>query len=191
MINKKESLQELNWKSGLATAATAAATLIGSPKVSSAAESPGHVQQVKYPYTIEDIIAATIVDEAGGEKDYERGMQAVLNVILKRSKGDIRGAAKECLRPKQFSGWNAVKITDINSVKSFIDSKKKHTRYSLALKLIESAKNGTLKDITGGADHFLNIQLTKKQSSTNSLPKWFDKRKVTVSIGNHTFLKLS
>ena len=51
-----------------------------------------------------DIIAATIIGEAGGES-YE-GMQAVKNVLQNRAvkKGTI--IAREALRPKQFSMWN-------------------------------------------------------------------------------------
>ena len=188
-----QDLNELDWKKALGTAAITGATLLGSPDMSAAEPkvSDKSIQQVKYPYTVEDVIAATLVDEAGGEKDAEKGMTAVMNVLMKRAKGNFRQAGAECLKPKQFSGWNKVNKSDINGVKQFIDSKRNHAKFSLALKIVSQARNGSLKDVTDGADHFLNINLTKAQSKSYSLPSWFDKNKVTVVIGNHTFLKLS
>lgn len=182
-------LEEINYKS------IAAAGLLGLSSLTSAGSEPDkkpieRTAQVKYPYTVEDIIAATLVDEAGGEKDAEKGMTAVMNVLMNRAKGDFRRAGGECLKPKQFSGWNSVNKLDVNSVNKFIESKRKHAKYALALKLAAQARAGTLKDITNGADHFLNINLTKAQSSKSSLPSWFNSKKVTATIGNHTFLKL-
>lgn len=187
--NRNDSLDEINYKS-LAAAGLLGLSTLTNPIRSDAADAPKASDSIKYPYTVEDVIAATLVDEAGGERDAERGMIAVMNVLMKRAKGDIRRAGAECLKPKQFSGWNPVNKLDINSVSKFIDSKKKHSKFSLALKIVAQARNGTLKDITNGADHFLNINLTKAQSSTSNLPSWFDKKKVTVVIGNHTFLNL-
>lgn len=183
------SLNEINYKS------IAAAGLLGLSSLTSAGgesdkTSVERTSQIKYPYTVEDIIAATLVDEAGGEKDAERGMTAVLNVLMNRAKGDVRRAGGECLKPKQFSGWNNVNKLDVNSVNKFIDSKRKHAKYAMALKLTAEARSGKLKDITNGSDHFLNINLTKAQSSKSNLPSWFDSKKVTTTIGNHTFLKL-
>jgi hypothetical protein len=185
-------LDEIDWKKTLGIAAVAGSTLFGSPDVvaNEPIKTDKTTKEFKYPYTVEDIIAATLVDEAGGEKDAERGMTAVMNVLMKRAKGNFRQAGAECLKPKQFSGWNSINKSDINSVKSFIDSKRKHSKFSLAMKIVSEARSGKLKDITGGADHFLNINLTKTQSKTSSLPSWFDKSKITVVIGNHTFLNL-
>ncbi len=140
------------------------------------------------PYTVEDVIAATIVDEAGGEKNAYEGMQAVLNVIMNRVNGDIRKASMQCLKPYQFSGWNKVNKKDINDIKKYIDSKKSHTRFKLALDLVNKAKSGSLKDITKGANHFLNV--TTQQRSGGKLPSWYSKDKVVADIGRHRFLKL-
>lgn len=136
-------------------------------------------------YTIQDVIASTLVDEAGGEKDAENGMRAVLNVISKRSGGDIKKAAAVCLAPRQFSGWNPVKLTDVNSVNSFINRKRSHPKYKVALSLISEMKRGELKDITKGATNFLATRVI----GTNNQPKWYDKSLVTVEVGGHTFLK--
>jgi len=189
-LRRDNSLEEINYKS-LAAAGLIGLSSLVSPTDAAERTPTEKSDQVKYPYTVEDIIAATLVDEAGGEKDYERGMIAVMNVLMKRGKGDFRQAAAACLKPKQFSGWNSTNTSDLNSVKKFIESKRKHSKFSLALKIASKAREGTLKDITGGADHFLNINLTKSQSKSSSLPSWFDRKKITTTIGNHTYLKLS
>ncbi len=183
-----------DWKKKLATAALAASTMFGTPDVQSAPAltrpETTAVSQVKQLYTVEDVIAATIVDEAGGEKNAYEGMQAVLNVIMNRVNGDVRKAAIQCLKPYQFSGWNKVNKKDSDSIKKYVDSKKSHARFKTALDLVNQAKSGSLKDITSGANHFLNVQLTKQQRSGGKLPSWYNKDKVVADIGGHQFLKL-
>lgn len=190
----EESQLTEDWKKTLATTALAAATAFGSPDVQGAPvpskPETTAVSQIKQPYTVEEVVAATLVDEAGGEKNPTDGMHAVLNVIMNRSKGNIRQAAIECLKPKQFSGWNKVNKKDAESIKQFIDSKRSHTQFKNALRLVDKAKSGSLKDITKGANHFLNIQLTKQQRKGGNLPSWYDSSKVVTDFGNHTFLKL-
>ena len=184
----KFEINEVDYKSLAAAAMLGAASMIPG-KALAAGETKPVVSKVSYPYTVEDVIAATMIDEAGGEKDAERGMQAILNVIMNRGKGNLRSAAAACLKEKQFSGWNPVKKSDIQSVNSFIEKKRKHNKYALALKLVSQARAGTLKDITSGADHFDNLELTKSRSG--KLPSWYNPKKVTTKIGNVTFLKLS
>jgi hypothetical protein len=183
-----------NWKSKLATAALAASTMFGTPDVQAAPTltrpETTAVSQVRQPYTIEEIVAATLVDEAGGEKNPIDGMHAVLNVIMNRAKGNIRQAAVECLKPKQFSGWNKINKKDPESIKQFIDSKRNHSKFKGALDLVNKAKSGSLKDITKGANHFLNVQLTKQQRKGGNLPSWYDSNKVVADYGKHRFLKL-
>ena len=139
-------------------------------------------------YTFEDVIAATIIDEAGGEKNATEAMQAVLNVIMNRVNGDTKKAALECLKPYQFSGWNKINKKDENYIKKFIDSKKSHARFNIALDLVNKAKSGSLKDITKGANHFLNVKT--QQIAGGKLPSWYNKNKVVADIGRHQFLKL-
>jgi hypothetical protein len=183
-----------NWKNKLATAALAASTMFGTPDVQSAPTltrpETTAVSQVRQPYTIEEIVAATLVDEAGGEKNPIDGMHAVLNVIMNRAKGNIRQAAVECLKPKQFSGWNKINKKDPEAIKQFIDSKRNHSKFKGALDLVNKARSGSLKDITKGANHFLNVQLTKQQRKGGNLPSWYDSNKVVADYGKHRFLKL-
>jgi hypothetical protein len=115
-------------------------------------------------------------------------MQAVLNVIMNRVNGDTRKGAMECLKPYQFSGWNKINKKDVNDIKKFIDSKKSHARFNIALDLVNKAKSGSLKDITKGANHFLNV--TTQQARGGKLPSWYNKNKVVADIGRHQFLKL-
>ena len=194
LSNIEEDQITEDWKKKLATAALAASTMFGTPDVQSAPAltrpETTAVSQVKQLYTVEDVIAATIVDEAGGEKNAYEGMQAVLNVIMNRVNGDVRKAAMQCLKPYQFSGWNKVNKKDSDSIKKYIDSKKSHARFKIALDLVNQAKSGSLKDITKGANHFLNVQLTKQQRSSGKLPSWYNKDKVVADIGRHQFLKL-
>ena len=173
-------------KGGDLQAATKQPNVSVQPNVTATSQSPS----VNKLYSVEDVIAATLVDEAGGEKNSTDGMQAVLNVIMNRVKGDTKKAAIECLKPYQFSGWNKVNKKDVNDIKKFIDSKKNHSKFKVALDLVNKAKSGSLKDITKGANHFLNIQLTKQQRSGGNLPSWYDKNKVVADIGKHQFLKL-
>ena len=183
-----------NWKNKLATAALAASTMFGTPNVQAAPTltrpETTAVSQVRQPYTIEEIVAATLVDEAGGEKNPIDGMHAVLNVIMNRAKGNIRQAAVECLKPKQFSGWNKINKKDPEAIKQFIDSKRNHSKFKGALDLVNKARSGSLKDITKGANHFLNVQLTKQQRKGGNLPSWYDSNKVVADYGKHRFLKL-
>jgi len=136
-----------------------------------------------------DIVIATIVDEAGGEGDL--GMQAVLNVIMNRGKGNITKAAEASLKKYQFSGWNGIPRNS-QSINKFIQKKKSHPKYNKASELVSMAQSGTLPDVTNGADHFLNPVLTKKQNK-GKLPSWYtnNRDKVTKVIGKHEFLKLN
>ena len=183
-----------NWKKKLATAVAVASTMFGTPDVQSSPTltrpETTAVSQVRQPYTIEEIVAATLVDEAGGEKNPLDGMHAVLNVIMNRAKGNIRQAAVECLKPKQFSGWNKINKKDPEAIKQFIDSKRSHSKFKDALDLVNKARSGSLNDITKGANHFLNVQLTKQQRKGGNLPSWYDSNKVVADYGKHRFLKL-
>ena len=194
LSNIEEDQITEDWKKKLATAALAASTMFGTPDVQAAPTltrpETTAVSQVRQPYTIEEIVAATLVDEAGGEKNPLDGMHAVLNVIMNRAKGNIRQAAVECLKPKQFSGWNKINKKDTEAIKRFIDSKRSHSKFKDALDLVNKARSGSLKDITKGANHFLNVQLTKQQRKGGNLPSWYDSNKVVADYGKHRFLKL-
>lgn len=135
----------------------------------------------KIQHSIEDgyIVAATIWGEARGEG--EKGMLAVLNVIMNRAKGDISKAKEIVLKPKQFSFWNSKS----NPQKFSIDlarSSGKDNQFQKAVELVDKAMKGTLPDITHGALFYFNPKLAN--------PSWANKMIKTISIGNHDFYKL-
>lgn len=170
MITMKEGL-----KSWMAAGLLGAATLTGmgatTPKVQS--HNPAITAPAIKTDKAIDIIAATLVGEAGGEG--REGMQAVMNVIMNRAKGDITKAPKVCLKHKQFSMWNGKQVNDI------VPSAKKHKKWNEAVELVNMAKAGKLNDITGGADFYYNPKLAK--------PDWAKIFTKTTTIGNHIFYK--
>ena len=140
-----------------------------------------------------DVLARTVWGEARGEG--YAGMQAVANVIMNRYKAAQANfsigrrwgysVAEICKKPYQFSVWN---ISDpsyarINNV-TLADAE-----FRTALEISRLALNGALPDITGGADHSLNIDVTRKIRG-GSLPSWVNLERKTASLGQHTFMNL-
>lgn len=141
-----------------------------------------------------DILARTMWGEARNEG--YAGMQAVANVVMNRYKLAQSSAAKArqfgdsvaeiCQKPYQFSVWNNGDPNLPLMLKVTSDDQ----RFVQALTIARKAVTGTLADITGGADHYLNIDFTR-QIRGGSLPNWVDLNKKTADIGAHTFLKLA
>lgn len=136
-------------------------------------QPPAQVEQAPCAQSTREIVAATLIHEAGGER--ASGMQAVLNVILNRAKGDPRQLTDVCLAPFAFSPWNGKNAVDV------IDSAKKHPCWNQALMMVDQGVKGNLPDITGGANHFYDHK--------RSNPSWAGKMVRTKVIGGHTFLK--
>ena len=135
-----------------------------------------------------DIIAATIVGEAGGEG--YRGMTAVKNVLQNRADKKSTIPAREALRPKQFSMWNTATTgvtvpADFNEkgrpakIQSIIDMYKKHSNWTTAVTLAKSK----IKDITGDATKYYASNGTQEIDP----PYWAKDWKDPITIGNHTF----
>lgn len=146
--------------------------------VGSAAAYRGAKQVLKDDDKEIDVMARTMWGEARGEG--KTGMQAVANVIMNRVKnGGWWGAtpAEVCKKKSQFSCWNS---NDPNYPKLLaVDSS--DSNFRTALILAESAYNGTLPDITGGATNYLAL------GSLSSVPSWAKGMTKTAQIGNHTF----
>lgn len=139
------------------------------------------------PITDHEILAATLVGEAGGETDPKKGMTAVLNVLKNRSKQKETSKAGEALRPYRFSMWNDVTKNISNksdyhipSIKNIVNKWKKHPQWKNAIELIKSDP----KDITGGANSYYAYRGNNKVASA---PDWVSKWKKTADIGNHRF----
>lgn len=126
-------------------------------------------------------LARTIWGEARGEG--WQGMAAVAGVIMNRVKrpewpGSVYAV---CTQRLQFSAWNT---NDPNYKKiQGLDLNSTDPEWRTALDIANRALNGTLGDITLGADHYYNPSVAS--------PDWADPYAVTAQIGNHVFLKLT
>lgn len=134
-------------------------------------------QKLKNAY----VIVATLWGEARGEG--VEGMQAVLNVIINRSKGNFDNAINIVLCPKQFSVWNNVKDPYEYSIqlaqKARTGNLPDRKQYRQALELVDEAMKGKLDDITNGAIFYFNPKIVN--------PSWARKLKFIKRIGNHDF----
>ena len=113
-----------------------------------------------------EIVAATLILEAGGESD-ARAMAAVREVIANRAKNKTEISV--CLAPKQFSCWNKV------STERGIEIAKRHAKWPQALALVKNKSN-----YTNGATHYHAEKVS---------PSWAKKLVRTAKIGHHIFYK--
>ena len=119
--------------------------------------------------TPSDVIAATLILEAGGE--YSVGsMQAVHEVIINRSAKRSLSAAQVCLQPYQFSCWNS------GSLARKLAMAQRHPRWAEACMIVASKPT----NLTNGADHY---------HADHCDPYWNKSMTVTVVIGRHIFCK--
>jgi len=153
---------------------------------------PAIVQKAEAPITNLDVIATTLIGEAGGEG--EEGMHAVMNVIMNRVKSSndpVKAAVAAVLKPKQFSMFNGYTLgnTDIRDI---INKAKQHPRWKIAQEIALKGLSLKLQDITDGATHY---HVSRGKSKVT--PKWTHpsvggrnvQAVVTNTIGSHTFLK--
>jgi poly(A) polymerase len=146
---------------------------------------PAIVQKVQtnspaIPANIADayIVATTLWGEARGEG--QKGMTAVMNVIMNRAKGDFKKARSIVLQPKQFSMWNHIDSPEQYSIKLAKTYREDNT-WKECVKIVDLAMRGELKDITGGAIFYFNPKIVT--------PSWAKKMVKTVTIGHHDFYK--
>ena len=146
--------------------------------VGAAATYRGAKQVLKDDNEQIDVMARTAWGEARGEG--ATGMQAVLNVIMNRTKkGSWYGAtpAEVCHKKAQFSCWN---LNDPNRERMLAVTES-DANFRTAKSLAKSAYAGTLPDITNGATHYLN------PAALSSLPSWTRSLTKTAQLGNHVF----
>jgi len=131
-----------------------------------------------------EIIAATLVGEAGGEG--QNGMIAIRNVLDNRSVNRSTSAAGEALRPRQFSMWdsatsgvNTKSDYNVKKILTVINKFKNHSSWKTATSLAKKK----LSDITGDATHYYAFQGPNRIAP----PSWTKKWKHTADIGNHKF----
>ena len=122
-----------------------------------------------------DFVARTIYGEARGEG--EEGMHAVANVIMNRvnAKTWFGSSPKDVvLKEFQCSVWN---VGDPNRA-IIMAVTRDDPLFDTAYRIAEQAIEGTLPDITGGADHY---------HTTSVLPAWAADLAFQAQIGNHLF----
>lgn len=124
---------------------------------------------VSNAHTPSDIIATTLILEAGGE--YSAGsMQAVHEVIINRSAKRNLSAAQVCLQPYQFSCWNSGNLATKLAIAQ------RHPRWAEACMIVTSEPT----NLTQGADHY---------HADYCDPYWNKSMKATIVIGRHIFYR--
>lgn len=136
-----------------------------------------------------DLLTACLWAEARGEPRV--GQQAVCNVITNRVHKHMGPTLHAViLKPAQFSWTNP---TDPNYAQVLRAATTDPAGWRRAQELADAALDQTLPDLTLSADHYLNVELTRKLRG-GTLPGWVEQgirdKKVTVKIGRHTFFNL-
>lgn len=127
-------------------------------------------------------LAATVFMEA--ENQSYRGKLAVANVVITTAAQRRQTISRVVLTPWFMSCWN----TDSPTRRRLTDAvETQPPAWNEAMKAAASAFYGIEPDPTHGATNYVNEKLL---TTNGKLPKWFDRNKVTVVIGDHTFLKL-
>lgn len=139
------------------------------------------------PFDI-DVLAALLVKEAGGERDYIAGMAAVMNTIAARAKKNPANYISVALKPKQFSAFNSIK--NQQDLVNVVNQTKKHPNFDAAKDMVISAAAGTLPNLIGPATHY---HVTKGPSTVKpswTSPQYGGKNPLatpTTTVGSHTF----
>jgi N-acetylmuramoyl-L-alanine amidase len=121
--------------------------------------------------THQDIVASTLILEAGGE--YAEGaMEAVHEVVYNRSIKRGKSMSDICLQPWQFSCWNE------NTLEWNIAKAQKHPRWDEAMKIVGTAQ---MTNYTNGADHYYADYIQP--------PYWAADMTLTNKVGRHLFYK--
>lgn len=137
------------------------------------------------------LLAATVMLEA--EAEPEDGQLAVAFNPCNRARltGDelhtvILGRnARAGDKYEPYSCWN---LDYAQAARNRL-SKMPDVQWQYFYKLATAAYWQFLPDPSNGADHYLNVELTKKIRG-GTLPNWYDDSKIVAIHGLHTFLKL-
>lgn len=127
-----------------------------------------------------DVLARTLWGEARNQTD--GGIKAVACVILNRAKDPGwwgKDILSVCLKPYQFSCWNA-NDPNLPKMKAVTAEDK---GFAKCLQIAHLAVGGALIDITYGATHYYARHMKKP-------PKWAIGEKPTATIGDHIFYKI-
>lgn len=123
-------------------------------------------------YTNEELIAAVLVAEAGGES--VTGMKAVFEVIKTRAKEKQWTTAQVVKEPFAFSCLNKYR----NNISGFIKKWKRHPRWQQALTIVRSHKGTQLSN----AANYYHEKTVRPDWSRGEIP--------VARIGRHLFFAL-
>jgi spore germination cell wall hydrolase CwlJ-like protein len=121
--------------------------------------------------TAHDLVAATLILEAGGEKD-QRAMLAVWEVLRNRAKQQNKSIVSVCFQRKQFSCWN-----NVEKRQALFDKASKHPKFN---KAYDIATKNYKTNVTNGATHYHTLKVN---------PYWSKSYEKTVVIENHIFYR--
>lgn len=128
------------------------------------------------------LMAVTVFLEAESEPD--EGKAGVAWVIRNRTDYGKRRLREVIVAPWQFSCWNE-------------DYRKQRTarliapdpeQWDRSWRAACGAYWRLIADPTGGATHYLNVELTRQIRPGHDLPDWYRADQVTARIGRHEFL---
>lgn len=133
-------------------------------------------------------VAVTLWGEARSEP--VDGRIAVGQVIRNRAVARKQTMKVVCLAAKQFSCWNT--DDSINHAKVLAQAERLVTgglpldaMLRECLFIAQGTLGGAFLDNTKGADHYLTTDLL----SSEHAPSWVHAMRITVQLGNHTFLR--
>ena len=140
------------------------------------------------------LLAAMVLLEAEGEP--EIGQLAVAWVARNRMDSQKASARVVILGKDQlaqgdgkpYEAWSCFNDDYVGMRKARLTAPDP-VRWERAWRCACAAYWKLVPDPTGGANHYLNEELTRKIRG-GSLPTWFDASKVTVRINLHSFLRL-
>lgn len=124
------------------------------------------------------IVATCLVLEASSEG--EQGMQAVLNVIHNRSKGQVQQLSCEVARCGQFTAMRSVWNKTKPDYGPLMQKAMNDRNFGKAVELVRQLEKGELADLTSGSTHY---------HSQSVSPLWSQQMALTAQIGTHRFYR--
>lgn len=125
-----------------------------------------------------DLLIRTVWDEARGEP--LEGQYAVIWVIINRAREKKMSVGDVCVKPWQFSGWNAGDRPGLDPHDPLL-FKVPYGDYEKFLKIVDEVVCGGVVDPTEGCTHY--------HADYIKPPKWADPTKMVKKIGRHIFYR--
>ena len=152
-------------------------------------------KDTNYSLEVRNILATTLIGEAGGK---EQEMRKVMNVLNNRAKRRKNTPEKEALRPRQFSMWNSAynktaskyKLKSEDALKNVIRIHKTSSSWAkihweVAYKIADENIKNIISDTTNGATMYYAVKLEKQDKK----PYWAksEKFKETIRTPYHVY----